>query len=117
MIYWPITADEFDIYIPNALAYEPQDGDPRPVLTVRNNVGLDVVSGEIEFDSVTPLYFFQHRDAWDRSDMTPGEYTYRLTLGEGGKVLSEGLLIVGEYQPAANIQYDKPTTYEQYEPE
>lgn len=115
MIYWPTTADEFDAYIPNALAYEPQDGDPTPFLAVRNNVGLDVISADFVFDGVTPLYFFAHFTNWD-AGLTPGEYTYRLTLGGDGKVLSEGLLIVGDYQPAENIQYDKPTTYEQYDP-
>lgn len=116
MIYWPITADEFDLYIPNASGYAPQESDPRPVLTVRSNVGLELEDAEMEFDTVTPLYFFQRWTNWEVG-LVPGEYTYRLTLGAEGRVLSEGILVVGDYKPADCIQYDKPTTYEQYQPE
>lgn len=116
MIYWPITADEFDIYIPNASGYAPLESDSRPVLTVRSNVDLEVFHSEMEFDTVTPLYFHGHVESLD-ADLAPGEYTYKLALGLGGPVLSEGILVIGDYKPADSIQYETPITYEQYQPE
>lgn len=104
--------------IPNASGYTPAADDPALWMEVRNNVGLQEFPGELDGAAVTPMYIsmtFDHGLLPD--EMPDGEYDYALRLGEDGPVISCGLLIVGDYQPAESIQYDKPTTYEQYQPE
>lgn len=114
MIYWPRIADEFTMRIPNAAGYTPADDDPALWLEVRNNVGLRVFGNGIVPVEVTPLYFVFYEENWAiPEDWATGEYTYALRLGAGGRVLSEGLLIVGDYQ-AARTEYDKTIEYEQY---
>lgn len=114
MIYWPITADALDCYIPNATGYTPADGDPDLFLELRSNVNLTAVTMTVTPASVTPLYFRFSFDGWTIPDgMVEGEYTYTLRLGEGGVVLGSGLLIVGDYA-AEREQYDKSIEYEQY---
>lgn len=114
MIYWPISAEALDIYIPNASGYIPADGEPAPRLEVRSNVNLNTVTLDWEPDGVTPLYFFRRIQGWTLPEgMAAGEYTYTLRLGEDGKVLSEGLLIVGDYA-VPREQYEKTIQYEQY---
>lgn len=100
--------------IPNATGYTPAAGDPAPWLEVRNNVGLQVLGNGIEPDEVSPLYFVASFDDWAAPEGMPeGEYTYALRLGAGGKMLSEGLLIIGNYTPTRK-EYEKTIEYEQY---
>ena len=103
--------------IPNASGYTPAADDPALWLEVRNNVGLQDFPGGLDGAAVTALYISMTFDDWLLSDEMPdGEYDYALRLGAKGPVISCGLLIVGDYKPAESIQYDKPTTYEQYQP-
>lgn len=114
MIYWPIQADEFTMNIPNATGYTPAAGDPALWLEVRDNVGLQVYGNGFEPDTITPLYIVKSESDWAVPEgMNEGEYTYTLRLGAGGVVLSEGLLIVGDYKPA-RTEYEKTIEYEQY---
>lgn len=100
--------------IPNATGYTPAADDPALWLEVRNNVGLQVLGNGFEPDEVTPLYFATTGTNWAVPEGMPeGEYTYALRLGAGGKMLSEGLLIVGDYKPARK-EYEKTIEYEQY---
>lgn len=118
MIYWPRQAEEFTIVIPNASGYKPAADDPALWLEVRNNVGLQEFPGVLDGAAVTARYISMTFIDWGVPDEMPdGEYDYALRLGAEGPVISCGLLIVGDYQPAESIQYDKPTTYEQYQPE
>ena len=112
MIYWPKQADEFTMRIPNPLGYIPADGDPALWLEIRNNVGLQVYGAGMEPDDITPLYFVETWDDWNVSEAA-GEYSYTLRLGAGGIVLSEGLLVVGDYTPERK-EYDKKIEYKQY---
>lgn len=119
MIYWPNTpGTTWELFIPNPTGYIPADGDdPQAFLTIRNNVGLWDVSGDIIFDSITPSYFrISFTISEDSDPMVPGEYTYRLTQYQDGPVLSEGVLVIGEYQSPTE-QYEKTIEYEQYRAE
>ena len=115
MIYWPKQADEFTIRIPNATGYIPAAGDPAVWLEIRNNVGLKVYGTGMEPDEITPLYFVKTDvSGWTVPEgAADGEYTYTLRLGAGGIVLSEGLLVVGDYTPERK-EYDKKIEYKQY---
>lgn len=100
--------------IPNATGYTPAAGDPALWLEVRDNVGLQVYGNGIVPNTITPLYFVESWSDWAVPEgMNEGEYTYTLRLGAGGVVLSEGLLIVGDYKPA-RTEYEKTIEYEQY---
>lgn len=111
MIYWPKADTELITRIPNATGYAPDGSDPALWLEVRNNVGLLAVCGGLSDYDVTPLYI--EATIGDTAQMPEGEYTYALRLGAGGKMLSEGLLIVGDYTPARK-EYEKTIEYEQY---
>lgn len=114
MIYWPIQAEEFTMRFPNATGYTPAAGDPALWLGIRNNVGLQVVDGGWEPDEITPLYFVKTGSGRTiPEDAGEGEYTYTLRLGAGGIVLSEGLLVAGDYTPERK-EYDKKIEYKQY---
>lgn len=114
MIYWPKQADEFTMRIPNATGYIPAAGDPALWLEVRNNVGLRVFGNGFVPGEVTPLYFVFYEENWSvPEDWATGEYTYTLRLGAGGIVLSEGLVVIGDYTPERK-EYDKKIEYKQY---
>lgn len=111
MIYWPREAEDFVTRIPNAAGYVPADGDPALWIEVRNNVGRLSVSGGIARYDVTPLYVEATIGGTDT--MPEGEYTYTVKLGSGGRVISQGLLIVGDYK-GDREQYETSVNYEQY---
>ena len=114
MIYWPREAEEFTMRFPNPLGYTPADGDPALWLEIRNNVGLQVYATGMEPDEITPLYFVKTGSGWTvPEEAADGEYTYTLRLGAGGIVLSQGLLIVGDYK-GDREQYETSVNYEQY---
>lgn len=114
MIYWPREAEEFTMRIPNATGYTPAEGDPALWLEVRNNVGLRVFGNGIVPVEVTPLYFEFYQENWGiPEEWATGEYSYTLRLGAGGIVLSQGLLIVGDYK-GDREQYETSVNYEQY---
>lgn len=111
MIYWPQTDTDFVTRIPNAAGYVPSEGDPALWIEVRNNVGHLAVSGGVADYDVTNLYI--EATIGNTAQMPEGEYTYTLKLGAGGMVISNGLLIVGDYQ-ADREQYETSVNYEQY---
>lgn len=105
MIYWPQNT-QIETYIPNVLGVQ---GVESPYLAIINNVGRKVYEGAVELTRISPLYFVA--EIGGVSELPAGEYTYRLT--DGDMVLSEGLVIVGEYEVERN-EYKKVIEYEQY---
>ncbi len=121
MIYWPITPGaEYDIAFPNNLGITEADLEDATVdIEIRNTVGdWEMVGSGWTFDAVSPLWLILWCSNPDEqeSDYFPpaGEYEYRLRVGD--RVLSQGILVFGEYKAAGDDQYDETSTeYEQYE--
>lgn len=90
------------IFIPNVYGWDGQAA----TLSVTDNVGLEVATQEI---SITPGP--NYLTATLSLELTEGEYTYRIT--SGGRVYSEGLLIVGDYTPD-RTEKETSIVYEQY---
>lgn len=118
MIYWPTTPDiSYDIAIPNQ--YGLAAGDIASVkFVVLNNVGRQVYpSGDFQVDELTPLWITLHLTNGSETDggnPPEGEYTYEVyDAAEGGRLLSKGLLVFGNYN-APHTDYETTTEYEQY---
>lgn len=116
MIYWPTTPDiSFDIAIPNQYGLTSEDI-ASVKFVVLNNVGRQVYpSADLQVDEVTPLWITLHlnNDSEQEQDFPPdGEYTYEV-YDDGGRLLSTGLLIFGNYH-APRTDYETTIEYEQY---
>ena len=126
MIYWNTTPGaEFRIEVPNQYGLSVLDVEGLYLrFEVKNDVGLWVVSsGALAIDSITPNWIAT--DVTNPQDLAAdayppqGEYTYRAILWDEAhsrevRDLSAGLMIFGTYT-AERDQYNKPTTYEQYD--
>ena len=126
MIYWNTTPGaEFRIAVPNQYGLSVLDVEGLTLrFEVKNDVGLWVVSsGALAIDSITPNWI--STDVTNPQDLAAdayppqGEYTYRAILWDEEhsrevRDLSAGLMIFGTYT-AEHDQYNKPTTYEQYD--
>lgn len=116
MIYWPTTPDiSFDIAIPNQYGLTAADI-ASVKFVVLNNVGRQVYpSGDFDVDEVTPLWITLHWTNDGEPYPPDGEYTYKAyDAAEGGRLLSEGLLVFGNYR-APHTDYETMTEYEQYD--
>lgn len=115
MIYWPTTPDiSFDIAIPNQYGLTAEDI-ASVKFVVLNNVGRqEYPSADLQVDEVTPLWITLHLNNEEQEQDFPpdGEYTYEV-YDDGGRLLSTGLLIFGNYH-APRTDYETTIEYEQY---
>lgn len=114
MIYWPLPPAPVRWDFPNSFQLTEEDVPGGLVLEIRSDVGLWTIDGDVAPVTFTPGYIRYEFDQYPVDTLpAEGEYTYILKDGDG-RVLSTGLLIVGDYFPERE-QYEKPIQYEQYD--
>lgn len=114
MLYYPLPPSHIEWDFPNNYSLtgeEDATGEIR--LELRNDVGRWTIDGELAELTFTPGYIRYEFDMAEDNPFPPeGEYTYILTDGDG-RVLSTGLMIVGDYTPDRS-EHDTTIEYSQY---
>lgn len=113
MLYWPLPPASVELDFPNNLRLTSEDITGELHLELRNDVGRWTFGGDIAPATFTPGYIrFGFDQQPEDSYPAEGEYTYILTDGDG-RVLSTGLIIVGDYTPDRS-EHDTTIEYSQY---
>lgn len=116
MIYWTMTPGTTMVTsFPNSYGFAAAGWEETLVLVIRNDTGRWVIDGEWGDTEVTANYFINYWDLPEDyvSPFPQGEYTYLLLRGWDGPIVSEGIIIIGDYK-AQREENEQTIYYEQY---